>query len=130
MKKRYVSLLIIGLILLFAALTNPRTERHKEVIKTKLKAYMQKSMKESMTDTKDDWEQFGQALGMMVGTAIIEPIIDNLVSTDNYILFSTTKITWDGETRVIGIGAFGNVFITKELDNALNQGLLDNNEQN
>jgi len=48
------------------------------------------------------------------------------MSTDNYVLFSTTKITWEGETRIIGIGAFGNVFITKELDESLNKGLLEN----
>ncbi|MBK8442421.1 MAG: hypothetical protein IPL35_02955 [Sphingobacteriales bacterium] len=38
-------------------------------------------------------------------------MIDNSVSTDNYILFSTTKYSLEGETKVVGIGAFGNVFI-------------------
>lgn len=43
-------------------------------------------------------------------------VLVNLISTDNYILFSFTKATWDGETKIIGISAFGNVFRWKDLD--------------
>lgn len=128
MKKGYVALLIIGLIVLIAALTNPGPERHKEVVKTKFKEYMQKSMKDSTNVSEDESNEVGLAFGMLIGNAIIEPIVNSLISTDNYILFSTTKITWDGKTRVIGFGAFGNVFISKKIDNALDQGLLENIE--
>jgi len=128
MKKGNVALLIFGLIILLAVLTNPSTERHKEAIKIKLKEYMQKSMTESMNNSSNGFEQLGQAFGMILGSAIIEPIVDNLISRDNYILFSITKITWDGETKVIGVGVFNNVFITKELDNAMDKGLLESKE--
>lgn len=128
MKKGYVALLIIGLIVLIAALTNPSPERHKEVVKTKFKEYMQKSMKDSTNVSEDESDKVGLAFGMLIGNAIIEPIVNSLISTDNYIVFSTTKITWDGKTRVIGFGAFGNVFITKKIDNALDQGLLESLE--
>jgi hypothetical protein len=126
MKKNYIFLIIIGVIALIAILTNPNQDRHKEVIKNKISSYMQKSMKESLTNTENEWEQAGQALGIMLGGALIDEIIDNLVSTDNFVLFSTTKINWEGETKVIGIGAFGNVFITSKLDEAMNEGLLKN----
>lgn len=128
MKKGYVVLLIFGLILLFATLTNPSPERHKEAVKTKFKEYMQKSMKDSTTVSEDENDKVGLAFGMIIGNAIIEPIVNSLISTDNYIVFSTTKITWDGKTTVIGIGAFGNVFITKKIDNTLDQGLLESIE--
>lgn len=116
---------IIGAIILVAILTNPNQDRHKEVIKNKLNSYMQKSMKQNLTETDNVWAQAGQALGMMLGGALVDRIIDNLVSTDNYVLFSTTKISWEGETKVIGIGAFGNVFITNKLDEAMNEGFLE-----
>lgn len=128
MKKGYVALLIIGLFVLIAALTNPTPERHKEAVKTKFKEYLQKSMKDSTNLSEDESDKVGLAFGMLIGNAIIEPIVNSLISTDNYIVFSTTKITWDGKTRVIGLGAFGNVFITKKIDNALDQGLLDSIE--
>ncbi len=75
-------------------------------------------------ESENEWEQVGQALGMMIGGTLVENVIDNLVSTDNYILFSTTKINWDGKSRIIGIGAFGNVYITNKLEEALDKGLL------
>jgi hypothetical protein len=126
MKKNYLVLAIVGVVVLVAILTNPNQDRHKEVIKNKLNSYMQKSMKESLTKTDNEWEQAGQALGMMLVGTLVDRIIDNLVSTDNYVLFSTTKISLEGETKIIGIGAFGNVFITNKLDEAMNEGLLKN----
>jgi len=85
---------------------------------------MQKSMNPEGDESENEWEQVGQALGMMIGGTLVENVIDNLVSTDNYILFSTTKINWDGKSRIIGIGAFGNVYITNKLEEALDKGLL------
>ena len=126
MKKNHITLAIISLILLVAVLTNPDQDRHKEVIKNKLITYLQKSIKKDQTKPKDEWEEAGQALGIMMGGMIVEKVLDNFMSTDNYVVLSTTNITWDGETRIIGIGAFGNVYITKELEEALDKGLLDN----
>lgn len=120
MKGSYVIALTIGVIGFVAVLTNPDQNRHKEVIRNKINVYMQESIKESLAESNDGWEQTGQALGMMLGGAIVDRMIESIVSTDNYILFSITKITWDGQTRVIGIGAFGNVYLTNKLDNALN----------
>lgn len=85
---------------------------------------MQKSMNPEGDESENEWEQVGQALGMMIGGTLVENVIDNLVSTDNYILFSTTKINWAGKSRIIGIGAFGNVYITNKLEEALDKGLL------
>lgn len=126
MKKNYLVFAVIGVIALVAILTNPNQDRHKEVIKNKLNSYMQKSMKQNLTETDNDWAQVGQAFGMMLGGALADRIIDNLVSTDNYVLFSTTKISWEGETKIIGVGVFGNVFITNKLNEAMNEGLLKN----
>lgn len=125
MKKNYVIAGIIGLLVLVAVFTNPNQDRHKEVIKAKLTTYMQKSLKESMSDSENN---FGQAIGLVFGGIIIDQIVENLITTDNYVLFSATKLTWEGEAKTIGIGAFGNVFVTKQLDDALNEGLLKNKE--
>ena len=125
MKSKTILIAGLGLIILIAVLTNPDQDRHQEVIKNKLKVYIQKSMKESMTETDDEWEQAGQALGVMIGGVIIDGVVNNLISTNNYVLFSTTKVSWEGKTRVIGIGAFGNVFLTSKLDDALKEGLLN-----
>ena len=128
MKKNLISTLVLILIVLVAIFTNPGSERHKETVKSKLNVYLQKVMKDELKATSEEEQQAGQAIGLLLGGVIIDQIIDNTLSTNNYLLFSTTKISWEGETRIIGIGAFGNVFLTGKLDEALNQGLLENNK--
>jgi hypothetical protein len=126
MKNSHIALAIISLIVLVAVLTNPDQNRHKEVIRNKFITYLQKSIKKEQAEPPDEMEQAAQAFGITLSGMLVEKVLDNLMSIDNYIMFSTTKITWDGEPRIIGIGAFGNVFITKELDESLNKGLLEN----
>jgi hypothetical protein len=123
MKKSIVVLIIIGIVVIIAAATNPNKSRHKEVLESKIKTYMQKSM-------KGENNEFALLLGSLLGNAVVSIAIDKFVSTDNYILFSTTKLTWQGETKVIGFGAFGNVFISEKLneinlDDILNEVDLD-----
>ena len=116
----YIGFSVLALIL--AVLTNPSEEQHKQAVKAKINEYWQKSMAE--TYPENEWEQAGQTLGVMFGGALIDGIISNLVTTDRYLIFSTTKISWKGESRVIGIGVFGNVLLTKRIDEALKDGLL------
>jgi flagellar biosynthesis protein FlhB len=123
MKKSSVLFFMLALVVLVAVFTNPNEERHKEVIRAKLKMHLQQSIAANSTDNALD--RAGQALVMLLGGALIDGIIANVLSTDNYVLFSTSKITWDGETKIIGIGVFGNVFLTREIENALENGLLE-----
>lgn len=125
MKKNFLVPAIICIIAIVAVITNPNQDRHKEVIKNKFNSYLQKSVKESLAKTNSEWEQAGQALGMMLGGALSDRIIDTTISADNFVLFSTTKMTWNGQTTIIGIGVFGNVFFTQKLDDALKEGLLN-----
>ena len=121
--------LILTVVLSATALfTNPQPERHREAVKSKLSAFMQQSMKESLTQTDNEWEQAGQALGMMLGGALVDRIVEELITSDNYLLFSTTRMHWDGESKVIGIGIFGNVFLSKDIDHAIDQGLLNSQQ--
>lgn len=124
MKKGYITTLILALILIIAVLTNPSQDLHKEAVKTKLNSYMQKSISERLSESDNEWKQAGQALGMMFGGALIDEFISNAVSIDNYVVFSTTKVTWERETKVIGIGFLGNVFLTSKIDETLDRELL------
>jgi hypothetical protein len=122
MKNKYIFLLFGCLFLLIAVLTNPNRERHKEVVKSKLNVIMQKAMKDGLKNSDSGAEQLGSALGLMLGGALLDRMIETMVSTDNYVFFSTTKLTWEGKSKLIGIGAFGNVFISDKIDEALKDG--------
>ena len=120
MKSRSLLLVVIGFIVLIAVLTNPNQARHKEVLKNKLSSYVQNSIQEDIGEPDDIWEQAGQGIGLLFGGVIVDKLIDNVLSTNNYVVFSTTKINWGAKSKVIGFGVFGNVFITGELKEVLN----------
>lgn len=122
MKNKHIILIFIGVLLIIGALTNPNSDRHKEAVKNKLNVIMQKSITDSMKNSDSGAEQIGSALGLMLGGAILDRMIESMVSSDNYVLFSTTKATWEGKTKIIGVGVFGNVFISDEIDKALKEG--------
>lgn len=128
MKKRYFAFIIVIGIVLVAILTNPNQERHREVVKSEILIYMQKSKfdKLSESETDDGWTGLGQALGTMISGMLVNGIVNNFISSDNYVLFSTTKLTWDGENYIIGAGLFGNVFLTKKLDEVLSEIFIEN----
>jgi hypothetical protein len=122
MQNKHITLIIIGALLFIGALTNPTQDRHKEAVKNKLNVIMQKSLKDSMKNSDSGAEQIGSALGLMLGGAILDRMIESTISSNSYVLFSTTNVTWEGKTKIIGIGVFGNVFISDEIDNALKDG--------
>jgi hypothetical protein len=119
------ALIIIIVFALIAFFTNPSVEKHREVVKTKLNTLMQQSLYETNdgNNSNELTKSFGAALGSMLGSAILDPFIDRAITSDNYIFFSTTKLTWGGQTKEIGFGAFGNVFLSKDIDNSLKEQL-------
>ena len=112
MKK--IVLIGLGVLLLVAFLTNPDQVKHKDVVKQWL---LEEMRKESAAKTEvDPMEQAAQVFAM----AFVNGIIDSMISSDNYILFSTTKVNGNvGESKVIGFGVFGHVFLgdLKEMKN-------------
>lgn len=110
MKKGYI---IIIAVIIIAVITNPDEKRHKEVLMNEIKP----EMIQSLTGEKEI-EKLNNldAISFMFSATFVEKFVDNFISTDNYVLFSLTKATWEGETKTIGVGLFGNVFLLKDLD--------------
>jgi hypothetical protein len=122
--RNFFILAVIGAIAVAAFLTNPGQEKHKEAVRNKFDTYMQKTLKDGLSGANNDWGKAGQIIGGAVSGAIVAQLTDQVVSVGNYYLFSTTKITWNGQTNVVGIGAFGNVFLSGKIDDALKKGTL------
>ncbi len=126
MKKGAITFLVIAMITGIAALTNPNQTRHKEVLRNRIKEYIQQSIAPNESEPTDEWSEAGNAIAQLLGGAIIDQIIEQAVSTENYVIFSLTKLTLKGETKTIGIGAFGNVYFTKELERTFQKDVIAN----
>ena len=116
----YVTL-AIGFVVMIAVITNPNEDKHKSAVKSKLVA---SKMSENITDKSNDTGnsnndaviRLGTVLGLALGSSVVEELVNSLVSTDNYLVFSITKVVLNGKSKIIGFGVFGNVFISDKLD--------------
>ncbi|WP_269235731.1 DUF4359 domain-containing protein [Flavobacterium flavigenum] len=120
MKKSNKIVIIFAIILLIAVFTNPSNEEHKQAVKSVINQVVQNSISENESDM--------ERLGVLFGSSLAEKIIENSVMRDNYILFSITKITWKGESKSIGYGLFGNVFLSEKVKNAFNNNEINSYE--
>ncbi|WP_198175155.1 DUF4359 domain-containing protein [Spirosoma telluris] len=104
--------IVVGaFVILVLVLTNPSLEDHQAKVKA---LFMEKATSELVKES--DKENGLAALGAMLGATFAESLINNMVSRDNYLLFSITKVSFDNESKVIGFGILGNVFIMKKVE--------------
>lgn len=104
MKKSYLFLILTFVILLVAIVTNPDEVKQKEAVKSKLSAYIKKKAESS------------GALSSLFADALVQRIVDGIISSDNYLFFSLTKINWKGQSKVIGVGLFSNVIFFSKMN--------------
>ena len=116
MKKNSITLIMIG-ILLIATITNPNPDRHKEVMKIKLNKLTQNPLPKSDKKLRNT----DSLSGMMLAEKFVNKMVDQIISVDNYFLFSLTVATYRGNTKTIGFGAFGKVYITNKVDKLLSK---------
>ena len=119
MKTKNYILLAISLFVTITALTNPDKEAHKEKVKLKMNEFYDQEMAKKDNSSNDQYSQAVKSIGIILGRSLINTIIDNAVSSSNYILFSTTEVTWEGKTKTVGLGILGNIFLSSEIDKAL-----------
>lgn len=93
------------MIVIVCVITNPDREVHATEIKELL--YSEMNLSNNLTNDSNGFE----ALGLSLGMSMAEKLIEGIISVDNYVLFSTTNVNVNGNSRLIGYGLLGNVFI-------------------
>lgn len=127
MKKEHWTILITLCVIIILAVTNPSTDEHKQAVKTKVNSFVQKSY-QSETPYKTELETAGYNLGVMIGSSIVDKFIENAVSRESYVIFSLTKINWQGKSKTIGYGFLGNVFLSEGIDSSLQDSFSGNDQ--
>ena len=110
---------IIGSIFLVLLLlvTNPSQDKHKLALKDKFISSITKELDKQKQKTGME------GLQLSVATMFINNMVDNTVTSNSYLLFSTTKINIEGNEKTIGFGILGHVYLSSSIDEALNEGL-------
>lgn len=125
MKTKQYILAVFSLFIITTILTNPEPDQHKEEVELKMGAFLQKERKrnnynENISYQNNQWSDTGSSMGSMLAKSMLNMLVDNMVSSTNYILFSTTNITFEGQTSTVGIGILGNIFLFDNIDEAMN----------
>jgi hypothetical protein len=104
MKTAHWVIIIIGFVLLALMATNPSIEDHRESVK---EIYKKKLSEMNKGEEGDLGRQIGTGLASLIG----DGLIDNIVSRENYLLFSVTMATFGSQSKKIGFGILGKVFV-------------------
>ena len=110
MTKQQLYILIPIVTILVLILTNPSEENHIQNVKSKCKIALNKKAATS-----------GGGISSLLKDSYMDKIIDRIVSRDNYFLCSATKLSMQGQEKIIGFGILGNVFLSEKLNEGLNK---------
>ena len=119
MKTNQTTLFVIVTILLIAIFTNPSQEEHKEKVIETYNTYYQNSIEESHVNS----ENVFASLGSLLSKTLISTMIENAITRENYVVFSLTKITYEGNEKSIGYGVFGTVILSEKIEEAFNKNI-------
>jgi len=129
MKTWFIIIGVLVMIVITAVLTNPNTNKHKDAVKVTLKELLNGDTQQTV-DTTNQMQHESTSIGSFLGDMFINPLVEKAVSSNNYLVFSTTQLTWFGETKTIGFGVFGKVYISKQTNELLNKAMSQPSSQN
>lgn len=116
-------LILLAFILLIAFFSNPKSEEHKEYFRMKLSGIVEELLAEKSDNA------FVLGFGKMLGDEVIKEFLKS-ISIDNYLFFSLTKMNWASESKIVGFGIFGRVYITNEINKEKVKGVISEQFQN
>jgi len=116
LKRLFVLLLIVAVA---AFITNPSEDDHKDAVKEKFG----EAMKESMGSATTDFEKLGQDIGMVFGGALKDQLVESMLISENYYVFSLSKVRWMGEEKLVSVGAFRYVFVSNKVKKVFKNGM-------
>jgi hypothetical protein len=108
------TLIIIGIVLTIAGFTNPTRDQHVSEVKGIIVSNVLTKSVGHLTSRNQDHKPVS-VLGTTLGTVAIREMADTFVSIDDYIVLSLTRITHHDQSQVVGIGAFGKVWISDDV---------------
>ena len=105
MKKLIKSVIVLVILAGVMLFTCPEEEKHFE----KMTQEIVKSSQENNEDASL-LESIGNAIAGTISEAVVKVYVKSQLKVDNYYVLNVGKMYYDGEKRVVTIGAFNHVF--------------------
>lgn len=110
--KKYFLIVILGIVALIFVISNPDKEDHISKIKEQMLSETDAGgeLRRSL-DEEDPLSTAGAILGYSLGSFLTDKFLKTMVTVDNYLLLSVSKLRFQGKTRTMAVGLLGNVFL-------------------
>ena len=105
MKKLTKTIIVLAILAGIMFFTFPTDEKHVE----KLTQEIVKSYQEDNEDA-GILESIGNAIAGTISETVVKVYVKSQLKVENYTLLNVGKMNYDGEKRVVTIGAFNHVF--------------------
>jgi hypothetical protein len=105
---------ILAFVLLVLMATNPTLEDHREAVKDLALKEMGRNSSSS-SKNGNEFSKLGEQIGENIGRGMLDMMVNNLVTRDNYLIFSATRLKQNDidKPKTVGYGFLGNVYMMK-----------------
>lgn len=111
--------ILIALIALVAVLiiTCPKPEQHKDALSGVITQTVNDAVNDSTNTTGDEFiDNAFRSISNAFAGKVIKTAVDNLVTVDNHIIYSTGKVNYGGKNHIVSLGLLGHIFTVDEDD--------------
>ena len=108
MKKFLVFILFLVVIVVGLVFTCPTKQQHVDAVMNEVNGLMSDAASDVGLDTDSGWGMVGK---MAIGS-LAQNYLESQLYYNNYFVFSTCQITFNGKTSITSVGVFNHVFTT------------------
>lgn len=108
MKKFLVFILFLAVIVVGLVFTCPTKQQHVDAVMNEVNGLMSDAASDVGLDTDSGWGMVGK---MAIGS-LAQNYLESQLYYNNYFVFSTCQITFNGKTSTTSVGVFNHVFTT------------------
>ena len=108
MRKLIKTILLLAIVAGIMYYTCPEEEKHVDKLTKEIVETVQEGQNKG--DDSDLLEEIGKALAGTISEKVVHVYVKNQLKVENYTVLNVGKMYYDGEKRVVTIGAFNHVF--------------------
>lgn len=118
MKKTFgIIAICLFALLLVGVVSCPDEQAHKNAIQQEFNEFVNDSFDEDLKPEDSDFEKGLVLMGRTFASNIIETVMDNSIKVNNYFVFSTAEMPYNGKKITVSVGFLGHVFVGNIADN-------------
>ena len=111
------TLIVLVAFIIVLILTCPKPEQHKDVLSDVITNTVNDAVNDTTNTTGNELvDNAFRSISNAFAGKVIRSAVDNLVTVDNHIIYSTGKVHYAGQNHTVSVGLLGHIFTIDEDD--------------